>query len=341
MERALRTTHFVKAMVLSITVLLPVHFTAGVQTSNPEGEEVKAVFRISKAFFDDAVGRQEIVADIPFSGRVLGMDCSGVIHGTAIPAVDILENGQAAVFKVNASGTGSAQGNCFRGPLAVISPLWGPFRTETEVRFDGRTFSHGWTCAAVDLQGCLQEVRGRCNRRMGRLLGRGMTPLVRKLMPRAVAQAKPIADQHVQDFVENKAHEIIAILNKRSPVEASVNRILPETRNWVFQVSATRDYIQAAYGPPASAVPDFAQPAVTVNDLRVEAWLQSTGEEARALAELANSPLAKQLIDRYLEATLPELARLGNERVVTAEGKWVHIQIGNTESATVDSMDSE
>ena len=62
-------------------------------------------------------------------------------------------------------------------------------------------------------------------------------------------------------------------------------------------------------------------------DTRLELWLRSTTKEAEALDKLTKRPLAKQLIQRYLEATLPELAALTEERSVTAVGQWVVIGI--------------
>lgn len=297
--------------------------------SNVETTEAEVVFRISKTFFDETVSEQEIVSDIPFTGRILGMNCHGVIHGVAHAKIGMQNNGRFVNLTIQAQGDGSSVGTCSQGPLVVISPMWGPFTTTTNIRFDGHTFTNMCTTANIDLQGCVQEVRGRRNRPAGRVLGRGIKPLVQKLMPRAVAQAKPIAEQHVRDHVNKEFDAAIAKFNQRNPVSESINRLFPETRTWTLNLSTTNDYIQVAYGPSNSTIPNLKK-IETENFVPViEVWLKSTTEEARALSELAGKPLAKQLVNSYLEKTLPKLSALGDQRYVEAEGKWLRIRIGH------------
>ena len=50
------------------------------------------------------------------------------------------------------------------------------------------------------------------------------------------------------------------------------------------------------------------------------------------LADLSKRPLAKQLVQLQLEAALPELAALAEERTVDAVGSWVLIRIGSSGS---------
>ena len=295
-------------------------------------DEIPIVFRLSKPFFDAVVGKQQIKADIPFSGRVLGLNCTAVIQGVAQPTIDIQGHGQSAIIRVRASGTGGATGNCYRGPVAVISPMWGPFTTRTDIQFDGRRFTHQCTCACIDLDGCLQQIRGRRNRRCGRALGRSLMPIGRKLMPRAVAQAKPLAERHVRDYVYQEAEKAITLLNQRSPVEDTIHRIFPETESWAIQLSGQPDFIQVSYGPTEAPQPELADIDDAVDVPHVEIWLKSTAEEAQALARLSNLPLANELIEKYLETNMPELFELGDQRAVTAVESWIRIQVGESGS---------
>jgi hypothetical protein len=48
----------------------------------------------------------------------------------------------------------------------------------------------------------------------------------------------------------------------------------------------------------------------------------------QGLAKLSRALLAKQLIPRYLEANLPQLAARTEEGSVQAAGSWITISIG-------------
>ena len=72
-------------------------------------------------------------------------------------------------------------------------------------------------------------------------------------------------------------------------------------------------------------LPPHPQPLANVD---VEVWLHSSGKEAKFLENMGKQPLAHQLLQAYLEATLPKLAVLAEERSVVAVGPWVVISVG-------------
>jgi len=148
------------------------------------------------------------------------------------------------------------------------------------------------------------------------------------MIPRVEARATPIADYYLTKFVEDLADEIVGRLNRTTPVEESLNRLFPETKDWGFQLSTDANFIQAAYGPPGSEAIILPENPNRLKNARLELWLHSSTKGAEAMAKLSKSPLAKQLIQRYLEATLPELAALAEERSVAAVGSWIVISIG-------------
>lgn len=291
-----------------------------------EQEEIQAVFRISKAFLAE-VTDQPIVAKIPLCATVLNFRCNGVIHGEGKLSIALQRSGQQAVFEVTSQGHGHACVRGVRGPFVAYGSAWGPFTSLTLVQFDGREFTHIETTPDATVCADVQRVTGRRDRRIGRLIGAGVLPLTDKLMPKAIAQATPIANRYLQDYVEQTADTIISKLNQKTPVEESVNRLFPKTKDWLFQMSSDEKFLQAAYGPPGVSIPQLPEVPATIVDVRLEAWLRSTSEEARLLAEMSKRPLAKQLVQRYLESTLPELAALAEERSVDAVNSWVVIRI--------------
>jgi hypothetical protein len=147
-------------------------------------------------------------------------------------------------------------------------------------------------------------------------------------VPRAEAQAKPIGEYYLKNFVDELAGDIFAKLNRTTPVEKSLNRLFPETRDWVFQMSSDAHFLQAAYGPRGVAVPVLPENPARLKEVRIELWMRTTAKEARDLAKLSKEPLAKNLVHRYLETMVPELAALTENRSVDSVGDWLVISIG-------------
>jgi hypothetical protein len=118
-------------------------------------------------------------------------------------------------------------------------------------------------------------------------------------------------------------------LNERLPVEDSINRLYPETVNWTFQVSQDANFLQAVYGPPDASVPVLPPHPQPLAEVDVEVWLRSSSKEAQFLENMSKQPLAHQLLQAYLVATLPRLAALADERSVVAAGPWVVISVAS------------
>ncbi|KAA5539215.1 hypothetical protein FYK55_25175 [Roseiconus nitratireducens] len=313
------------ALILCIGASAAESFGQAEPAAHPD--EIKAVFRISRSFLAEVADRP-IVAEIPLCATVLNFRCSGVIHGEGRLAIDLQRSGQHAVFEVTSEGRGRARVRGRRGPIVAHGAAWGPFTSQTLVRFDGRRFSEISTIPQVTVCASVQRVTGHRDRPLGRLIGSGIMPMTDHLIPKAVAEATPIANGYLKEFVEETADKIILRLNQKTPIEESVNRLFPKTTDWVFQMSSDEQFLQAAYGPPGVTVPALPEVPAMVGDVRLEAWLRSTNEEAKLLAKFGNGPLARQLVQRQLETRLPELAALAEERSVQAVGSWVVIQIG-------------
>jgi hypothetical protein len=298
------------------------------QAPPPQQLEIKAVVRISKQMIEDVAARKEVVAAIPYNAVVLGFHCEGVIDGRANLSVEMATAQGDATFVVNAWGTAQTGVRGVRGPIVALGSAWGPFTCRTPVRFDGRNFTAVKTTPTAQVNAELERVEGRHGRLPGRAVGRLLLPFGRLLVPRAEAQATPIAEYYLTGFVEKLAGEIVTKLNRTLPVEKSLHRLFPETKDWEFQMSEDPQFLQAAYGPRNA--PTFALPEnpARLEDVRLELWLQSSTTEAQALAKLSKQPLAKPLISKYLEATLPELAALTGNRSVESVGSWLVISIG-------------
>lgn len=290
--------------------------------------KIQAVFRISKQYLHEITDKQ-IVAEIPFCTTVLGFRCTGTIHGEGEISVDLLDVSNQAIFSVDSHGDGYA---CVRGVrrlLVAEGTAWGPFSSRTLVQFDGRNFVHMSTAPCVNVRGDLHRVSGR----RGRRFGAGIQAVGEHFVPRAVTQAKPIAENYLRGFVEKTADQIITRLNEKTPLEETVNRLFPQLKESVFHMSSGVHYLQAAFGPSNADVPELPDVTDRMENIRIEIWLRSSSEEAKLLEDMSHQPLAKQLVQVYLDSTLPDLAKLGDEWSVAAIGDWVVIGVRSTKSS--------
>ena len=293
----------------------------------PAASEVQAVARVSKGLIEEVTHR-EVAASLPYHAKILGLYFAGDAHGMAKPAVEILPSEHDATFVVSASGTGHSWARGVRGPFVATGPLTLPFATTTRVGFDGRNFTRIGTATHVEVDFDLQKIEGRRGRLPGRVIGRLAMPVAQRLVPRGERQAELAGEPQLRDFVDGVSDTVVGVLNRTAPIEASFHRVYPKTTDWVFRVSTTPGYIRAAYGPPGAAAPTLpANPARVAGDVWVELWLRSTSEEARLLRDLSRTPLARALLRKYLEATVPELAAVAADWSVAAADSWVVVSI--------------
>jgi hypothetical protein len=301
---------------------------AGGQAPPAPQDEIKAVVRISKELIEDVAARVEVAAAIPYRATVLGFCCQGVINGRGKLAVEMTTAQGEATFVVSSHGTASTYARGVRGPIVALGPAWGPFASRTSVRFDGRKFYLMGTTPWAEVHGRLDRVEGRHGGPVGRAVGRVLLPIGEHLVPRAEAEATPIGEYYLKNFVDGLAEVIVARLDRTIPVERSLNRVFPETRDWVFQMSSGPRFIQAAYGPRGSRVPVLPENPAQLKDVRLELWLHSTTTEAQDLVKLSKVPLAKALVRKYIETEFPELAALSENRSLDAVGPWLVLSIG-------------
>jgi hypothetical protein len=294
--------------------------------------EAVAVFRISRKFLNDEADKVEIVAEVPLSARILTFDCTGMVHGRGKARIDLLSSSDQAVFVANSRGEGSVYVTGTRKVFVFEAPVWASFSASTLIRFDGRRCTRICTTPKADVHAQLERITTRRDGRAGQKAGRMAMPVGNLLVPAGERQGVPVAESIVRNVVDETVDKITARLNEKLPVEDSVNRLYPQSTNWVFQMSADTNFIQAVYGPPdarAPILPPHPQPLANVD---IEVWLRSSGKEAKFLENMSNQPLAKQLLQAYLEATLPKLAVLAEDRSVVAAGPWIIISVGSAKA---------
>jgi hypothetical protein len=320
------------AVFIAVLQVAPLHGqgprTSVAQEPSDQPREIRAVIRIEKQLIDDAVSRKQVVAAIPFNAKVVDFRFQGVIDGQGKLSMEMSTEDGQATFTIYGRGDGQTYTRGVHCPLAVRAGACGPFVSRTLVRYDGRKFSRVETIPSAEAHVDLDRVEGIHGRLPGRVVGRLARPIAERLIPRAEAQASAVADYLLKDFVDGLADEIVERINRDAPVQKSLNRLFPDTPDWVFQMSSDPRYLQAAFGPAGSPVPALPPNPTIIKDVRLELWLRSTTKEAQALADLSKKPLARLLVREYIESVLPELAALTDEITVDGVGSWLVITIG-------------
>jgi hypothetical protein len=295
--------------------------------------EVQAVVRISKELIADVVNKVEVTGTIPYDARVLGFRVQGLADGQGKLSVEILPENSNATVVVHAKGTGQTYVYGTLGPVLATGYARAPFTSQTLVRFGGRKFTLGETTPSLQVYAELDRLEGRHGRLPGRAVGCLLRPVAQLMLPHAEARAVPIGDFYLVQFINQLGGQIVDKLNSATRIQESLNRLFPDTKDMGIQLSSDGKFIQAVYGPLGSAsvvLPKHPNPPANT---RMEVWLHSSNKGAEALANISKSPLAKQLINTYLQATLPELAALTEDRTVTAVGPWIVITIGPPKSS--------
>jgi hypothetical protein len=295
--------------------------------------EVQAVVRIAKELIADVVSKVEVTGTIPYDARVLGFRVQGVADGRGKASVEILPQNGNATMVIHAKGAGQTYAYATLGPVLATAYAWAPFTSQTLVRFEGRKFTLGETVPCLQVYAELDKLEGRHGRLPGRAAGCLLRPVAQVMVPHAEARAVPIGDFYLVQFINELGGKIVDKLNSATRIQESLNRLFPDTKDMGVQLSADGNFIQAAYGPQSSA--SVVLPALPgrSENTRMEIWLRSSNKGAEALARISKSPLAKGLVQTYLQATLPELAALTEDRSVTAVGPWIVILIGPPKSA--------
>jgi hypothetical protein len=322
------------ALFALLLIAVPVHS----QTPPVKQDDVKAVFRISKQFIEDVAAREEIAAAIPFTAKVLRFASQGVMDGHGKAQVVLPSDQNDATFVISSHGTGETYVRGVRGPIVATGPVSITFATRTVIRFDGRKFSLAETIPQTQLHGQLDSVVGRRGGPAGRAAGRLLRPLGQRMVPRAEAEATPISDYYLKNFMDEQAGKIVAKLDRTTPVEKSLNRLFPETRDWVFQLSTNTQFLQAAYGPRGGIVHVLPENPAHLKDVRLELWLHSTATEAQDLVKLSKEPLIKNFLNKYLETVLPELAALAESNSLVAVGPWLVISVGTPKANYLSAL---
>ncbi|MDF1742529.1 MAG: hypothetical protein P1V19_02475 [Gimesia sp.] len=292
------------------------------------------ILRVSKSLIDEFTD-DVIEAEIPFQARILNGNVTGTAKGRATTSIEMQPGKEEAAFIITAKGEASGCFQGTRGKTRVDGTVTATFVVKKRVLFDGMHYFNGNTSSEVSLTTSVSQVESQ------RILPfRVLTQPVAKtgvklLQSEAEQQAIPYAIQYLEEFVNAEADAIIAELNQTIPLERSLHKLFPETKDWIYQLSTAEKYLQAYYGPKDAPVP--TPPAVPgrPKNPEMELWIQANSKDAKFIQLMARLNQSHNLLKKLIPDADPLIASLIKNARVTFSAPWLIISITASEKTNL------
>lgn len=301
------------------------------QDSNPSTESVPGiVFRVSGALIDELT-KDEIKAEIPFAASILKSKASGTALGQATLSIEMLESDDTAAFIITAKGTATGCFDACRGKLRVDGGLAADFTVRKTVLFDGYRYHNDVTESEIALGTTINQVDSQRVFPI-RLATQPLASTgVKVLHHEAEELAIPYAKQYLEEFVETEALEVIRELNETLPFEESLHKIYPDTKEWIYRLSADDQYLQSYFGPKNTPVPTLPGNAELTKDSGLEIWIQADPKEAILLKRLAEWNKHQNVLEKFFPDTDPLIKSIIKAATIQTSGPWLIISVPTSE----------
>ena len=284
------------------------------------------VLRIAQSLVDDLVPKN-VEESFPIDTTVGATTFRGAGVATGSVEVDFHLGTSAAQFVVSIHGQTTKSFVGWQDPITFHARSRGPFVASSRVVFAGHQFAGQPTTAWSRPNVTIHRLCSRQRRLVGRV--------VRRIGRRRVAEARPKMRRYISERVQTSATE--ALDSVVSEVVTELNRLIadelvetirmlePSAADWQWQLSATKDYLQAAVGPHPATVPDMSQIQQPLK-AEIELWVRLDPLDATALSLAAMWTDSHELLKSFLPRE--EAERLPREVGVRAVGDWAVINVG-------------
>ena len=296
---------------------------------DPDTDILRAVVRVSWKLID-RLADDQIDANVPFQSEIMGGRMSGRVRSRADITINVEERPDDAKFTILAEGTARGSFHASRGRIRLSGPMSIPFRATKLVTFDGRRFTAGETNVNANVNIQFNCIGLRRNGPFARAGARMITPAVQREKPTIEQSAKPLAEQHLHDFVDQEMNVLAAQLNHVSDLESTIMRVYPQFRDWRIRLSSTDEHLEARYAPPNS------DPVVLPNDPRrpenagMEIWIRTTAAEAKLLERVGGWDQSQQLLRDYMKDQDVTVQEMSADARVVAIDDWVVVALGKS-----------
>jgi hypothetical protein len=258
--------------------------------------EVNVVLRISRKFVDELTIKKFQRTD-PVYLCVLNSEITGLAFTNSTSAVQYETKAGDTSFVVELRGTTVSQTVAGRPLIQVFGSGRMEFTIRKRVTFDGIDFA----TQPTQFDGVFRSsVDGICTPPglIGLLIELLATPQIRRSQPVVARAAYEDNKAQLIAAFDAEIKQVIDELNKVSPLEETVQKLFPQTKDWIYAPSITPTHLIVGVGPRNYRLPEV--PISTKTDAPVEVWIRSKPETQGMIAVLklwrdANKQLAEML----------------------------------------------
>ena len=226
-------------------------------------KETRIVLRISKEFIRRHAP-PAITEVSPINRCMFGAHVTGQSNTSGQIQIEMVPHDRDAVFTLRFSGTTTTKTVATRNPVEVYESGKTVFEAQRKITFNGLRFSEGPITIKTSYSSSFD----------GLATPRGLRGLIaRKVAIARVARTQPQSDAiGLQDTTNqvvagfNKAtEELLKDLNKMVPIDQTINLFIPKTKDWIYHLGSTKDYIFASPGPKDAKIPVLPKEAARMS----------------------------------------------------------------------------
>lgn len=311
------------AVIIGALLLSPARADDGSSTAAKPPTEV--VMFVSEELFDDLTA-DSLELNLTIDQTQEGARFTGEGNAIARTTIDLLATPDATAFEVQISADAETNLHIDAGPASANAQTLSQVTATRRLMFDGVKFTPG----EIDVDGESQtRILQVCSRRGG-LVGR----IVRRVAGRQLSEKRPRINSAVNDYVADftreeistKTNQLIVELNQTTPLEETIMAAFPETKDWIYYVTKTDDYIRADAGPRGARLAELPAEEMESDEVPIEVWIHLRPAEKVMASLLLKWNRAHDLLKQFLPEE--EAALLADDVSYDMLQSWLRIRVG-------------
>jgi hypothetical protein len=258
--------------------------------------EVNVVLRISRKLVNELTTKKYQRTN-PVYLCVLNSEIKGLAFTDATSAVQFETKAGDTDFVVELRGTTVSQTMAGRPLIQVFGSGHMQFILRKRVTFDGIKFSSQPTSFDGVFRTSVDAIATPPGL-IGLLIEVLATPKIRRSQPAVASAGYEDNKARLIALFDEEIKQVIDDLNEVSPLEETVEKLFPQTKDWIYSPTITPTHIIVGVGPRNYRLPEI--PISSKTDAPVEVWIRSKPETQGMIAVLklwkdANKQLAESL----------------------------------------------